>query len=415
MKPAAARISPTTASALRRRVTPLLQTLIDLDFSRGGNGRKVPAHGWFKAGEEAVGSAAEQCRVVLHGAWSRDAGRVCVLEIDMAPVQLGGALRPQRVEILVNGQPLAEEVVSQVTRSTYAYVLPRPAGNLSAPLRLELHLPDAVDPKTLGLQGGLPRSIWMFRIRVIAVPADTRPAGAHFPALSWAEEPRGAILTPAIEQAIRTQSGMAPADLALRFENLGERCEFGFMQRHLGAEPIGLLRFNLTRIPCLLDGLESGFEGVDDPGLIGLNTFDEPANEYFLTHARYQFKMHTRRLAHVTDVADVRAEMLRSIGFMKEKFRHTLAEAEKIFVYKRREPMQPAHMRAVQALLRCYGRNTLLFVTEEDARAPGTVDDLGGGLLHGALAVAAPKTQVDDFDLRAWASICVNAVRAVGC
>src|ERR1700679_3995741 len=31
--------------------------------------------------------------------------------------------------------------------------------------------------------------------------------------------------------------------LMYRFENLGSDCEFGFVQRHLGAEPLSLLRF----------------------------------------------------------------------------------------------------------------------------------------------------------------------------
>jgi tetratricopeptide (TPR) repeat protein len=49
------------------------------------------------------------------------------------------------------------------------------------------------------------------------------------------------------------------ADILLKFESLGENCEFGLVQRHYGAEPLGLLRWMGAEPDQLCLALEAGF------------------------------------------------------------------------------------------------------------------------------------------------------------
>ena len=61
---------------------------------------------------------------------------------------------------------------------------------------------------------------------------------------------------------------MPTRDLMLRFESLGQNCEFGLVQRRCGSEPLGLLRFASTPLPHLLAAFEGGFEGLGGPDAI---------------------------------------------------------------------------------------------------------------------------------------------------
>jgi tetratricopeptide (TPR) repeat protein len=57
-------------------------------------------------------------------------------------------------------------------------------------------------------------------------------------------------------------------DILMCFESLGgthQGCEFGNVQRHYGAEPLGLLRWAEMTPDNLMAALECGFEGVGDP------------------------------------------------------------------------------------------------------------------------------------------------------
>src|SRR4029077_19430059 len=63
---------------------------------------------------------------------------------------------------------------------------------------------------------------------------------------------------------------LPPDQLMMRFESLGENCEFGLAQRRCGAEPLGLLRFASAPLPVLLAGLRGRFEGMGDPEQIDI-------------------------------------------------------------------------------------------------------------------------------------------------
>lgn len=51
------------------------------------------------------------------------------------------------------------------------------------------------------------------------------------------------------ERSSLQRTDMLPSELVARFESLGDNCEFGLVQRHFGAEPVGVFRFPTPKPP----------------------------------------------------------------------------------------------------------------------------------------------------------------------
>lgn len=392
----------------------MLDVVADLDFAKGGNGRALARSGWSDAQDSCLRSIGYFSTLSLDLGNAITAAYEYLIELDVLPFLRGASLVRQRLAIRVRDRRIALDALESAGRTTLGYVLDHEDLG-SAPVTLEFRYPDAKAPSEFGLPSQKPFAFNLFRLRVIRLAYPGKPARTRWPALpALGEAPRAPRLEDPVRAMIADLTGLEARDLALRFESLGRNCEFGLVQSRLGAEPIGLLRFNLITLPLLIEGLECGFADADDEGQIDLMTRGDDRAEYFLTHARYKFVMHTRRYPDMTERSDVKSEMVRAARFMKAKLLQTLLDADRIFVFQQPGRVLAAQARPLLARLQAYGPNHLLFVTEDSRRKPGEVDDLGGGLLHGAIDRLAPPGQIGDINLAAWVSLCVNAVRAVG-
>ncbi len=86
------------------------------------------------------------------------------------------------------------------------------------------------------------------------------------------------------------------ADLLMKFESLGAPvwgCEFGFVQRKFGAEPISLLRWASVNTRRLIEALESRFEGVGLPEQTTLTVPVDTQIDYHTRDTRYWIELHT--------------------------------------------------------------------------------------------------------------------------
>lgn len=119
------------------------------------------------------------------------------------------------------------------------------------------------------------------------------------PDLPWGHQQVAAVLggmgrfAEADDQSRTARAHLADptlAQLVLRFEGLGDNCEFGLVQRHFGAEPLGLLRWTGITPAHLANALESGFAGVGTEDQTGL---DLAGNEYVTEDRRFGMRMHT--------------------------------------------------------------------------------------------------------------------------
>lgn len=208
--------------------------------------------------------------------------------------------------------------------------------------------------------------------------------------------------------------------LMLRFESLGDNCEFGLVQRKASAEPLGLLRFNgmrlreKERLAKLVLGLERRFEGL---GEFGTCIVVPTEIELFVSDTIYDFWFHTG--ARAADV-DLEAEAQRQrarLKFLRRKLFEDLESGDKILVWKSlgtttREQLQP-----LLDILRRLGPNTLLWVNEADADHPaGTVEELEPDLLKGYISRMGIDRHLIDIEYESWFELCwrVDELRRPG-
>ena len=208
-------------------------------------------------------------------------------------------------------------------------------------------------------------------------------------------------------------SGLHPADAApevlLReFESLGANCEFGLVQRHFGAEALGLLRWGHVQLGLdgLLDMIGRRFEGIGQDV-----TLQEFHGEWVSRDERYAVVFHTMRLVGTVDRDRFLTSERNRIQFMADSLLGLMQEAETMFVYKVERPEDAARLPALRDALRGLGPAPLLFVTEAPDRA-GHVQDDGDGLLTGYIDRFSPVDDVHSycsFDL--WLQLCRTARR----
>jgi capsular polysaccharide biosynthesis protein len=211
--------------------------------------------------------------------------------------------------------------------------------------------------------------------------------------------------------------------LVARFESLGDNCEFGLVQRWAGAEPLGLLRFaglpGDSRLEDLVAGIECGFDGLGEPDSIEITIGGRPGDgdrEYLIRESRYQLFYHT--FLRPTDMAEagLRKSEATRLRFLRRKLLADLASAEKIFIWKCNDPVEPPRIERLFAALRRYGPITLLWVCAED-HAPGrvgSVEQLAPGLLRGVIDRFAPYDDMNRISHDTWYAICANALRMPG-
>jgi len=203
------------------------------------------------------------------------------------------------------------------------------------------------------------------------------------------------------------------SELALPFESLGDNCEFGLVQRVMGAEPLGLLRFAFTA-PAVLDRLlATDFAGVDDPAEASLER--EANDEVMLCLKRFDMRTHTNIFGRHGEEPVILAEQVRALGFLRRKLLDDLRDGEKIFVRKGEirhgVPVEDqAGPLALREALGRHGPGWLLWVTLADATlAPGCVEVLAPRLMRGAIPRFAHYERAQDACYGAWEDVCAGA------
>jgi capsular polysaccharide biosynthesis protein len=203
-------------------------------------------------------------------------------------------------------------------------------------------------------------------------------------------------------------------DFISNFESLGVNCEFGFVQRRCGAEPLGLLRFAACPLGSLLDCLKNRFEGF---GLVeNLEPFfaNGRLREHMIRDRAFSVHYHTWKREGKVDEALLLSEFAARIDFLKRKLIKSLECGEKLFVWKSVLNVEDKDVISLHDALCAYASNTLLWVVVADsAHPPGKVERLRPGLLKGYIDRSAPIENVPDISFNVWLEICVNAYLGV--
>ncbi|MCW8306175.1 hypothetical protein AruPA_03930 [Acidiphilium sp. PA] len=159
--------------------------------------------------------------------------------------------------------------------------------------------------------------------------------------------------------------------LLRRFESLGPDCEFGFVQRHAGVEPLSLFRFTSAPAGTFLRAAAERFKGVAAPDSIEIFQ-DSKTPEWFCRIEPYGFVFHTGQYAGASDPDAVKLEQKRRLPFMLRLFLHELESARRIFVRGGNSTFE--EVTAICDAIGAYGRGIVLWVTLADERnRPGSV------------------------------------------
>jgi hypothetical protein len=183
----------------------------------------------------------------------------------------------------------------------------------------------------------------------------------------------------------RLQAGRPEAltHFLMGFESLGPNCEFGFLQKSFGAEPLGLLRWAGSSRPGLLAALRHRFQGVGAPEQTRLELKN---GLYFARDTRFQLLVHTGIREGAMAPETLLAKQCKRMAFLRDRLLAELSSQAKIFAYAPYQ-LDEADMALTARLLQSYGSNTLLCIRLAEAgHEAGSLETDGRGLVVGYAA-----------------------------
>jgi hypothetical protein len=375
-----------------------LERILTLTFGKDGNEANYLGNGW--SGDEPgsrwmIGQGSELW--LEHPGQGHD----LILELEIGVMGLRPGTAAQRLVVGVRNQGIAQ--IAAVTGGTAGFHIPAALVAAPGPVRIVFIHPDFARP--MDVHGGSDDRSLSFSVRSLAL--------FRVPTLG----PVAAGQVAAGPVAAGTVSGGAvlPFDqMITRFESLGDTCEFGLVQRQMGAEPLGLLRFSFIDLPMLLRGLRSGFEGLGDPETTDV-IIDGKDREFVVRESVYGMTYHTFQYEHQMTRDTVRRQQATRLDFLRRKLLEDIANGEKIFVIKRTPGLRPEEILPLFSALNEQRRNWLLWMVAADAaHPPGTVEMLLPGLLRGYIDRFAPSENAHDLSMPVWAAVCEATWRAVG-
>jgi hypothetical protein len=189
-------------------------------------------------------------------------------------------------------------------------------------------------------------------------------------------------------------------DLVLAFESLGDNCELGILQRKVGVEPLGLLRFAGAPLRDLIRALNNRFAGIADPDRIRIEAEN---GEYMVKLAACNFTRHADVKIGEMAPEDVHTQQCRVIGFLANKLIEDLENPSKILVFRQNEPLSAGDLVDLRIALSAYGPYTLLWVQEAcTGHPPGSVGVVDERMMVGFVRRLADRNNVPGLDVASW-------------
>ena len=188
---------------------------------------------------------------------------------------------------------------------------------------------------------------------------------------------------PALPAADEAGGVIAQRAALQEMASLGFNCEFGFVQRHVGAEPMSLFRWSSVPLDKLIEGLEKSFAGLNARGALDVQL--SPEGEFVAEDKVYGFRHHTFVFAFQGGVLErvQRNEYIR-VGVLRNTLLEELREQKKLFVYHDAGESNLADIRRLVRALQIHGNNTLLWVVGAPCAAQiGETQQIERGLIRG--------------------------------
>ncbi len=218
---------------------------------------------------------------------------------------------------------------------------------------------------------------------------------------------------PEQKNAAPTAEHLAATELMLAFESLGERCDFGAVQRKFGVEPLGLLRFAFTNFEPLIAALEDRFSAIGTAEDTGFELYKD---ENIVRMRRYGLIFHTfvyqRDLPTLEKREAFQSRQLQRLVFLKNKLITDLEDSQKIFVYSTDQRNSDADVGRLFSALQAFAPNSLLYVRPSDDGHPvGMVEQLQDRLYAGYFPGLTDFVGGAQPPFELWHQLCEQAFR----
>jgi hypothetical protein len=381
---------------------------ITVGFGTAGNRLAFLGGGWAPSETEFTWAVGAESHLVFP---RHEAGQDYVLTLDVVPFVHMPELPSQRLIVSVNDSVVGSTNLSRPTLLGYRI----PAGLTRGADRVVVTLqhPDAARPSDFSaIEDDRQLAFAVTEVKLYRIPAS---AGGRLPAgliLGLAQDRAfGAGGHVDLAEWALSRTGLTIPEIALKFESLGENCEFGLFQRRCDAEPLGLLRFSSTFMRNLIRGIDSRFAGLGEPEDIDPRLEGEVPKEYMIHEKKYGLVYHTFVYEGQRSVWLMRQQEAARLKFLRRKFMEELEAADKIFVYKLGSGVSEEEILPLYMALRRYGDATLLWVVAaERGRPAGTVEVMMPGLFKGYIDRFAPDDNAHDLSFDGWLRLCASAI-----
>lgn len=373
-------------------------------FGRAGNAADGQLHGWSGGEDGFTWMIGPESALVVP---AQEAPHGLFVEIRGIPFTGRQRLPNQPISVKANGQPVGTFIAE--SEGVWALYAPPTACDRQT-LTLTFEHPAHASPAELGLVNDdrqLAFAAKHVRILVAAEAYRGEIRRASAVPLACMDEER----TEDALAEVSTLLGMPAGELAMRFENLGSNCEFGFFQRRCGVEPLGLLRFSSTRLHELVRGLDAGFASIGAPANVHVELEGNGSVEWIAFEDNYKLRYHTFVWQHQADAARTTSQEAKKLAFLGRKLVDDVMDGLKVFVFQRdRPPLSEAEVLPLFLALNRKARNSLLWVKVADRPDQvGTVVETTPGLLRGYVRRLAPGEMVPDLSVPDWLAVCANA------
>jgi hypothetical protein len=383
---------------------------LTITFAASGNSLAYLGGGWARSEDDFTWGIGAESHIVLPGLAAADE---YVLTLDVVPFVHPPELPSQRLIVSVNDTVVGSTDISRPT--LLGYRIPANLARRSDRMVVTLQHPDAARPKDFADSAddrSLAFAVFeakLHRITDSCPPHKTRlPTGLMLG--STHERSFGTRSHMDLTEWATTRTGLTIPEIALKFESLGENCEFGLFQRRCDAEPLGLLRFSSTFMRNLIRGIDNGFDGLGEIEDIDPRLEGAPRKEYMIHEKKFGLVYHTFVYEGQRSVWLMREQESARLKFLRRKFMEELEQMDKIFIYKFASGVSEEEMLPLYMALNRYGEATMLWVVPAERDRPaGTVEVVMPGLLKGYIDRFAPDDNAHDFSFDGWLRVCANA------
>jgi hypothetical protein len=164
----------------------------------------------------------------------------------------------------------------------------------------------------------------------------------------------------------------AQREVLLQVHSLGINCEVGFLQRKVGAEPLGLFRWTAAPLSKLVRAMELGFKGLGAPGTLNIEIDAE--SEFIVRDSVFNFQYHSFVYANRGGTLEaVTQTEYNRLTYLSRALLGELKAAQKLFTYHDGGQSGLEDIRKLVRAMNQYGRNTLLWIVQAPPGAEASV------------------------------------------